>query len=96
MITYWPTMERCAAIAKQELMYVGPFGFAAALCGTIYIKRDKPNDSHSTMNQAAEKVKRKRVLSLSLCPCVLTFHLRVCYALTFTAETLDLPGRHKR
>lgn len=66
MITYWPTMERCAAIAKKELSYVGPFGLVAGLCGTIYIQRDKPNSSHSTMNHAAELVKQKKVLGLWL------------------------------
>lgn len=65
MITYWPLMERCAAIAKKELNYVGPFGLVAGLCGTIYIRRNKPNDSHSTMNHAAELVKQKKVDLLS-------------------------------
>lgn len=61
MITYWPTMERCAAIAKKELNYVGPFGLVAGLCGTIFIRRQHSKDSHETMNQAAELVKQKKV-----------------------------------
>ncbi|XP_032788877.2 1-acyl-sn-glycerol-3-phosphate acyltransferase alpha [Daphnia magna] len=61
MITHWPTMERCAAIAKKEVNYIGPFGFVAGLCGTIFIRRNKSHDSHSTMNEAAEQVKQKKL-----------------------------------
>ena len=61
MITHWPTMERCAAIAKKEVNYIGPFGYVAGLCGTIFIKRNKAHDSHATMNEAAELVKQKKV-----------------------------------
>lgn len=55
-------MKRCAAIAKKELNYVGPFGLVAGLCGTIFIKRQDPNSSKCTMNEAAETVKQKKVL----------------------------------
>lgn len=54
-------MERCAAIAKKEVNYIGPFGYVAGLCGTIFIKRNKAHDSHATMNEAAEQVKQKKV-----------------------------------
>lgn len=57
-------MERCAAIAKKEVNYIGPFGFVAGLCGTIFIRRNKSHDSHSTMNEAAEQVKQKKVIVL--------------------------------
>jgi 1-acyl-sn-glycerol-3-phosphate acyltransferase len=61
MITHWPTMERCAAIAKKEVNYIGPFGLVAGLCGTIFIRRNKAHDSHATMSEAAEQVKQKKV-----------------------------------
>ena len=61
MVNYWPLMKRMAAIAKKELNYFGPFGVTAGLCGTIFIRREKPSDAHSTMNEAAELVKRKKV-----------------------------------
>lgn len=61
MITFWPTMERCAAIAKKQLNYVGPFGLVAGLCGTIFIRREDPRSSRSTMNEAGETVKKKKV-----------------------------------
>lgn len=67
MITYWPTMERCAAIAKKELNYVGPFGLVAGLCGTIFIRRNLAKDSHATMNEAAELVKQKKVKCTVAC-----------------------------
>jgi 1-acyl-sn-glycerol-3-phosphate acyltransferase len=54
-------MERCAAIAKKEVNYIGPFGFVAGLCGTIFIRRNKAHDSHTTMSEAAEQVKQKKV-----------------------------------
>ena len=71
MITHWPTMKRCAAIAKKEISYAGPFGVVARLCGTIFIERDCPNNSHSTMNQAAETVRQKKVIQLSNRTCVI-------------------------
>lgn len=61
MVNYWPLMKRMAAIAKKELNYFGPFGVTAGLCGTIFIRREKPSDAHSTMNEAAELVKRKKL-----------------------------------
>ena len=73
MITYWPTMERCAAIAKKELNYIGPFGLVAGLCGTIFIKRNKAQDSHATMNEAAEKVKEKKVYIFFFTICHLAY-----------------------
>ena len=65
MITYWPLMKRMAAIAKKELNYIGPFGLVAGLCGTIFIRRNKPEDAHSTMNEAAQLVKRKKVYQIT-------------------------------
>ena len=38
----WPEMLRCTTLAKRELLYfTGPFGWAAWLCGTTFIDRNK-------------------------------------------------------
>lgn len=60
-------MERCAAIARKEINYIGPFGLVAGLCGTIFIRRNRSQDSHATMNEAAEKVKQKKVSYIFAC-----------------------------
>ena len=67
MVTLWPTMKRCAAIAKKELNYFGPWGFTAWLCGTIFIERSRPNQAHSTMLRAGDIVKEKKVISKRTC-----------------------------
>jgi len=61
MVTLWPTMKRCAAIAKKELNYFGPWGFTAWLCGTIFIERSRPNQAHSTMLRAGDIAKEKKL-----------------------------------
>ena len=61
MLTYWPLMKRCAAIARKEVSYVLPFGLTARLCGTIFIPRNRPIETYSALNQAAERVKQNRV-----------------------------------
>jgi len=66
MVTLWPTMKRCAAIAKKELNYFGPFGLVAWLCGTIFIKRSSPNNAHSVMTQAGDIVKEKKVETVDI------------------------------
>ena len=56
-------MKRCAAIAKKEINYAGPFGLVAGLCGTIFINRKDPINAHSSMNEAGEIVKAKKVVA---------------------------------
>ena len=58
-------MARCAAIAKNELFYSGPFGLVAWLCGTIFIERSDPKSSHASMNKAGDIVKNKKVTTLA-------------------------------
>lgn len=66
MITIWPVMKRCAAIAKKEINYAGPFGFVAWLCGTIFIERRDPEKARVAMNEAIEVVKQKKAEAVDL------------------------------
>ena len=80
MITIWPIMKRCSAIAKKEINYAGPFGFVAWLCGTIFIQRKDPKKACSSMNEAGDIVKQKKVLTVSKCFC---YHYSFCSSLFY-------------
>ncbi|CAL8089863.1 unnamed protein product [Orchesella dallaii] len=56
IVDLWPTMYKCACIAKKEILYVFPFGLMAWLCGTIYIDRKNPGQSQMKMSTTAEKI----------------------------------------
>ncbi|GFO00686.1 1-acyl-sn-glycerol-3-phosphate acyltransferase [Plakobranchus ocellatus] len=60
MFMMWP--ENCVALAKREILYLsGTFGVGAWLCGTIFIDRLNPERARKTMEQTAEKIKRKKL-----------------------------------
>lgn len=52
MFHMWPIMKKCTAIAKKELLYIFPFGFAAWLAGIIFIDRSKSEMAKSKMNSS--------------------------------------------
>ncbi|XP_033227878.1 1-acyl-sn-glycerol-3-phosphate acyltransferase alpha [Belonocnema kinseyi] len=56
----WPVLERCAVISKKEVLYLGTFGLASWLWGTIFIDRVKGADTHSTINSTAEIIKARK------------------------------------
>ncbi|CAH1107127.1 unnamed protein product [Psylliodes chrysocephalus] len=61
MFNFWRVMGKCTVIAKKELLYTGPFGLAAYLCGLIFIPRVHSERAKSIMNEAANKIKTDKV-----------------------------------
>ena len=59
MSKVWPA--RCALLIKKELMYAGPFGLAAILCGSVFIDRKNTKSALDTMKTTMKRVKEKRV-----------------------------------
>ncbi|KAL5012725.1 hypothetical protein ScPMuIL_011276 [Solemya velum] len=59
MMEVWP--ERCTSLAKKELLYAGPFGPAAWLCGTIFIDRLNKDSAITTISRTVEIIKSKNV-----------------------------------
>lgn len=65
MFQIWP--ERCAALIKKELMYAGPFGLAALLCGSVFIDRINTKKALDTMKATMKQVKEKKVSCFVSC-----------------------------
>ncbi|CAG9856602.1 unnamed protein product [Phyllotreta striolata] len=61
MFNFWRVMDKCTVIAKKELLYAGPFGLAAYLCGLIFIPRVQAERAKAIMNEAANKIKIDKV-----------------------------------
>ena len=55
----WPS--RCTALAKKQLLYAGPFGPAAWLCGTIFIDRLNHEKAKGTLTETARKIRDNKV-----------------------------------
>ncbi|XP_078686357.1 1-acyl-sn-glycerol-3-phosphate acyltransferase alpha-like [Branchiostoma floridae x Branchiostoma belcheri] len=53
--------DRCAFLAKRELLWAGPFGISSWLCGTIFIDRLNPEKARDTMDQTAEILHTKNI-----------------------------------
>lgn len=51
----WPVLERCTVVSKKEVLYLGPFGWASWLWGTIFINRGS-GDAHDTVNSTAKSI----------------------------------------
>lgn len=50
------------AIARMViLLFTGPFGIGAWLCGLVYINKDSKDGGKRTMNEAMEDLKRKKI-----------------------------------
>lgn len=60
----WPVLEHCTVISKKEVLYLGTFGLASWLWGTIFIDRVKGAETHSTVNSTAEIIKARKVVFL--------------------------------
>jgi len=61
MFHLWNIAGRMVAIAKQSLLYFGPFGITAYLCGTIFIERGNPGDSAEKLNSVGERLKIEKL-----------------------------------
>jgi hypothetical protein len=57
----WHTMGKVTVIAKRELLYAGPFGLAAWLCGLVFINKRDVTESRELMRVAMEKLKRENI-----------------------------------
>lgn len=51
-------MKKTTVVAKKELLYVGPFGICAWLCGLIFIDRYSVQKAKVTMNSALDQLKK--------------------------------------
>lgn len=59
MMEIWP--ENCSSLAKKELLYVGPFGLAAWLCGTVFIDRLNHEKALDTIKSTAALIKEQNL-----------------------------------
>ena len=54
-------MGKVTVIAKREILYSGPFGLAAWLCGLVFINKRDVTESRELMKVAMEKLKRENI-----------------------------------
>lgn len=59
MMEVWP--DRCTSFVKKELMFAGPFGLAAWLCGTIFIDRLNREKAKESMNKTVNLIKENKI-----------------------------------
>lgn len=57
----WLAMDNCTVISKKEILYLGPFGLACWLWGTIFIDRKNVGESCQTINATAESIRLAKV-----------------------------------
>ncbi|XP_044595718.1 1-acyl-sn-glycerol-3-phosphate acyltransferase beta [Cotesia glomerata] len=55
----WPVLERCTVIAKNAVLYLGSYGLASWLWGTIFIDR-KNSNAQNKVNSTIEIIKKRR------------------------------------
>lgn len=60
----WLTMDHCCVVSKKEILYLGPFGLACWLWGTVFINRGKVEESRQTVNSTAESIHLGKVISI--------------------------------
>nr|XP_016850080.1 PREDICTED: 1-acyl-sn-glycerol-3-phosphate acyltransferase alpha [Anolis carolinensis] len=53
--------ERCVTIAKKELLYMGPVGWACWLCGLIFIDRKNKKSAMDVMNRVAQIMRQENL-----------------------------------
>lgn len=51
----------CTPLAKRELLYTGPFGFAVWLCGITFIDRLHPDKSRNTMDKLSKRINDEKL-----------------------------------
>lgn len=61
MFNIWQVMGKCAAVAKNQVFYVWPFGLVAWLAGVVFIKRGKQGQALATLNETTDLVKHQKV-----------------------------------
>jgi len=58
----WLAMENCTVISKKEIMYLGPFGLATWLWGTVFIDRKNVEEAQRIINATAESIRLAKVI----------------------------------
>ena len=61
MFNVWHVMGRVAAIARNEVFYVLPFGPIAWLAGVVFINRNNGRKSMETLKETSELAKNQAV-----------------------------------
>ncbi|XP_023289495.1 1-acyl-sn-glycerol-3-phosphate acyltransferase beta [Orussus abietinus] len=56
----WPVLERCTVVSKKEILYLGQFGLATWLWGTIFIDRLNVEQAHTTINSTADIINQRK------------------------------------
>lgn len=68
MAELWPVIDSCTVVSKSEILYfTGIFGLASLLWGTIFINRNKKNESVNALNTTG-KIINKRKAKLLMFP----------------------------
>lgn len=55
----WP--ERCVPFAKKELLYLGPFGLALYLVGTVFIDRGNREKAVDAIQKTSDEIRNNKV-----------------------------------
>jgi len=58
-------MQNCCVISKKEILYLGPFGLACWLWGTVFINRNNVEESRQIINDTAESIRVAKVILLN-------------------------------
>lgn len=61
MFELWPVMKKCTVVAKKELLYAGPFGLAAWLCGLVFIDRLNSEASRQAINKSINQLRENKM-----------------------------------
>uniref|UniRef100_T1J654 1-acyl-sn-glycerol-3-phosphate acyltransferase n=1 Tax=Strigamia maritima TaxID=126957 RepID=T1J654_STRMM len=61
MMAVWPKMPRCAPIIKKELLYAGPFGICAWLCGAVFVDRSNSARAQKSLNCALNYLTERKI-----------------------------------
>ncbi|XP_034950998.1 1-acyl-sn-glycerol-3-phosphate acyltransferase alpha isoform X2 [Chelonus insularis] len=56
----WPILEHCTVIAKKQVLWLGSYGLATWLWGTIFIDKKKGSSAQDTLNSTAEIIKKRK------------------------------------
>lgn len=60
ILEVWPIARKLTVIARMLLLFAGPFGLGAYLCGLVFINKDSPDRGKQKMKDAMEKLKEER------------------------------------
>ncbi|XP_013166543.1 PREDICTED: 1-acyl-sn-glycerol-3-phosphate acyltransferase alpha-like isoform X1 [Papilio xuthus] len=60
LFNIWEVADKLTAVAKREVMYVFPFGFAAYLAGVIYIDRNDPKRAREQLNMTSDVMVKEK------------------------------------